>query len=254
MKKYIMYALLLVVSSGMKAQDYIADYKKAFSIFEAPSYEMKMEYLLYPTYSSTQVIEREYIHIKKEGEQYNVDQFGVKAIQNNEYVLVIAEDYNLIAIDRKPEKADNKKIDPETQQKLDNVLEELTKKLGLDTLNFQNSEPTYKVENATNDKGERVYTFTFESGKYEKMIVYFTNDTKLKKQIMYYREPVEIEIGKFSKVRVQINFLNQVLNPNFKDNQFSISQYVSIKDNEVVKALGKYSDFDVINHLKEIRY
>jgi len=254
MKKNILYILLLITSSVVQAQDYKADYKKALSIFGASSYEMKMEYLLYPTYNSLQEIEREYIHIKREDEQYNVDQFGVKAIQNNQHLLVIAEDYNLIAIDRKREKADDKKLDAQTLQNLDNALEKLTKKLGLDTLNLQNNEPTYEVKHSTNDAKDRVYTFIFSEGQYEKMIVHFSDDAKLKKQIIYYQELVEIDINKFSKVRVEINFLKQVLNPNFKDNTFSISQYISVQDNGTVKALGKYSNFNLINHLEEIKY
>lgn len=248
--KKVMILLLCFSAYNLGAQDYKADCEKAFSIFQEDVYEVKMEYLFFPSFTTQQHLEKETIHMRRQGNLFHLDQFGIKVVSDDRHVLMIDEESRVVAIDKKAEKTTPNEIDPTAKDALDAALQDLSKAMGWDTLNY-NIENSFQVEYAGIKNGNKVYTFNFDYAEYEKLIVHIDADTgKLSKQIIYYREPMEIEEGQFSKVRVEINFLKQTANSVFGQNTFSIGEYVFIQKDGKVQPKGKYKDFILINHLE----
>jgi len=248
----ILLIILLISTISLQGQDYKADFEKAAAIFQEEVYEMEMEYLFFPSYTATEAIERETIHMKKEGERFRLNQFGVEVIYDKKYILLIDAESGIIAIDKKRETSNTTATDKAALEALEGAVGKLAVKMGWDTLN---TEPIYQASAGEVKNGKKSYTYTYDYGEYEKFVLYIDAKTGLaSKQIIYYREPMEIEEDRFSKVRVEINFLKQKVNPVFDEDTFKIANYLTIQSNGTTQALGKYRDFVLINHLEQNTY
>ncbi len=245
--------LLLVSTFSLQAQDYKEDFEKAAAIFQEEVYELKMEYLFFPSYTATEAIERETIHMQKEGERFRLNQFGLEVIYDEKYILLIDAESRIIAIDKKRDTPNATKTDNTAAlEALEGVVGKLAVKMGWDTLN---TEPVYQTSAGEVKNGEKSYSYTYDYGVYEKFVLYIDAKTGLaSKQVLYYREPIEIEEDRFSKVRVEINFLKQKVNPVFDEDTFNVVNYLTIQSDGTAQALGKYRDFVLINHLEQNAY
>lgn len=249
MKNIALFTILICSFLQVNAQDYKADFEQAFSIFQGDMYEVEMEYILFPSHTATQSTEREMMSMKKDGKRFRMHQFGMEVICDNEHVLMINERSKFIAIDKKREQSAPTEADKEATSALGTALADLEKAMGLDTINIS-PEDTYNVDYTGAKNGQKAYEFNYQYGEYEKIIAYIDAATnRMSKYIMYYRQPMEIEAGKFSKVRVEVNFLKQSNTPDFKNKPFDIQKHISIKSNGKVKVHDQYSDYNIINHL-----
>ncbi len=254
-KKYILgssAAFVVFTQAPLKAQDYKADLEKAMAIYKEKSFEAQMEYSFYPSYTSTIPLEKEMMMIKKKGENYYLNQFGLKTICNEKYVLLIDEESHIIAIDNRL-KPSGEKMDAKTKAELESAARVVAGTLGLDSLTVsKGSNVTAEYLGIKNGKKE--YAFVYKSGEYEKTVFYLdAKDHHISKVKIFYREPVELEEGKWVKTRVEISYLHQAANPVFTDDTFSMSKYIELKKEGVVVPNEKYRSYTVINHLVKTR-
>ncbi len=250
MKNIALFTILICCFFQANAQDYKADFERAFALYQADTYEVEMEYLLFTSHTTTQSAEREMMSMKKDGNRFRMHQFGTEIIHDSEYMLMINERSEFIAIDKKREQSEPTKADKKAMEKLNTAIVDLEKAMGLDTVDIS-PEDTYKVEYLGEKNGQKGYAFSYRYGEYEKIVAYMNVETGLlSKYIMYYHQPVEVAEGQFSKVRIEVNFLKQTNKPNFNKDTFNIRKYIDIKSDGKVKVIGKYSHFNLANHLE----
>ncbi len=236
------------------AQDYKVDFEQAFALYQEDTYEVEMEYLLFPSHTTTQSTEREMMSMKRDGNRFRMHQFGTEVIYGDEYMLMINERSEFIAIDKRRTPAEPTKADKKAMSELNKTIADLGKAMGLDTLDFS-PEDMYDVEYLGVKNGQKGYAFNYHYGEYEKIVAYMDTQTGLlTKYIMYYRQPIEIVEDEFSKVRIEVNFLKQTNNPNFDKDTFNIRKYIDIKNDDEVTVIAKYSDFNLANHLEVTEY
>jgi len=246
--------MLISCFLDVNAQDYKADFEQAFALYQEDTYEVEMEYVLFPSHTATQSIEHETMSMKKDGNRFRMYQFGTEIIYDNEYMLMINERSEFIAIDKKREQSEPSKADKKAMQNLNTAIADLGKAMGLDTMDIS-PEDTYETEYLEVKNGQKGYVFNYYYGEYEKIAIYLDTETGLlSKYIMYYRQPVEIAEDEFSKVRIEVNFVKQTSTPDFDKDTFNIRKHIDIKSDGKVKVLGKYSDFNLANHLETIEY
>jgi len=187
--------------------------------------------------------------MKRDGNQFRMYQFGTEVICDNQYILMMNEQSEFIAIDKKRTPAEPDKADQRAMNELNTAIADLGKAMGLDTMDIS-AEDNYEVDYLGVKNGQKTYAFNYKYGEYEKIVLYIDTQTKLlSKYTMYYKQPIEIAEDQFSKVRIEVNFLKQTNTPNFDKDTFNIRKYIDIKSDGKVKVLGKYSDFNLANHL-----
>ncbi len=254
--KKIQIALLLCFAcmlTTLNAQDYKADLEKSVSVFTNESFEVEMEYLFFPSHTAQQAMEKESIHMRKSGDLFHLDQFGQKVVYNDKHVLLIDDDSQILAIDRKKEDTSNEPLDPQAMAALNKAVEGFSASFGLDTLTTS-EEDAFDVTYLGVKNGKKGYAFHYKTGIYEKLITYIDNESKLLCQsIIYYRESMEIAAGQFSTPRLEINYRKQIASPDFDETTFDIMRFVSIKKDGAVLPKGKYKDYTLINHLQKLQ-
>jgi len=249
MKNIALFTILICCFLQAKSQDYKADFEQAFALYQEDVYEVEMEYLFFPSHTATQATERETMSIKKEGKHFRMNQFGTEIISDNTHILMINERSEFIAIDKKREQSEPDQADQKAMNELNTAIADLGKAMGLDTMDIS-PEDNYEVDYMGVKNGQKAYAFNYRYGEYEKIVLYINAQTKLlSKYTMYYKQPIEIAEGQFSKVRIEVNFLTQTDTPNFDKDTFNIRKYIDIKSDGKVKILGKYSGFNLANHL-----
>jgi len=139
--------LIILVSCFLQAisQDYKADFERAFTLYQGEVYEMEMEYLLFPSYTAIQSTEHETMSMKRDGNRFRMYQFGMEIIYDNEHLLMINEQSEFIAIDKKRTPAEPTPTDQQAMSNLNQVIADLGKAMGLDTLDYS-PEDNYDVE------------------------------------------------------------------------------------------------------------
>lgn len=239
--------LIMLCVFLVKAQDYKADFAKAMAIYKEKAYEVQMEYSFFPTYTAEVPLEKETIGMKRKGEKFYANQFGIQTLCDEKYLLIIDDETKTIAIDFY-QKPSNKKVDPKLKAQLDKTIKSLSLSLGLDSV--KGKEENYKVDFLGIKNGKKQYACTYKSGQYEKSII--TLDAKLGHIVdtkFFYREPMDIDNGRKSKVRVEINYVKQQANPSFSKEIFDIKKYLEIRKNGEVILADKYKKYTLINHL-----
>lgn len=238
-------AFLLFVAQSILAQDYQTDFTKAMDIYKEKAFEVQMEYLFFPSVTAVKPLEREIMILKKRGDEFYSNQFGLQMVCDNQYVLMIDEERHLIAIDHKPKQ--NGKADPELKAKLEQSVKNLATSLGIDSLS---KDAGYTVTYNGIKNGLKEYVVSYKYGEYEKSICYIDpKQGTLKRLSLYYREPMEVQEGKKVKVRVEVNYVKQVANPSFEKDVFSMEKYVALQKNGEVVLKEKYKTYTVVNHL-----
>jgi hypothetical protein len=231
--------------NAVTAQDYKTDFEKAMNIYKEKAFEIQMEYLFFPSQTATKPQEREMMILKKQGDEFYSNQFGLEMVCNNRYVLMIDEAKQIIAIDHKPKQ--NGKPDPELTAKIQGALKNLATSLGIDSVS---KDAGYTVTYAGIKNGLKEYIIDYKYGEYEKTVCYIDpKQGDLKRMTLFYREPMEVEEGKTTKVRVEINYIKQLANPVFSKDAFSMEKYIDLQKDGEVKLKEKYKTYTVINHL-----
>jgi hypothetical protein len=244
-RKNWLVALVLFFALSINAQDYQADFAKAMDIYKEKAFEVQMEYLFFPTVTAVKPLERELMIMKKSGDEFYSNQFGLQMICDNKYVLMIDEERHLIAIDHKPKQ--NGKADPELKARMEQSLKNLATSLGIDSVS---KDAGYSVAYSGIKNGLKEYVVSYKYGEYDKSVCYIDpKNGTLKRLTLYYREPMEVEEGKKTKVRVEVTYVKQVANPPFERDVFSFEKYIDLQKNGEVVLKEKYKTYTVINHL-----
>lgn len=242
---------LLLYNHILFSQDYKADIEAVINTYQATTYDVAYEYVFYPSYTSTEALERASIQVRRDGKLFRIKQFGMEVISNADYTLIISENTGLIAIDKRREKKEASGLDEQFRMDLQSKLENIGKQMGWDTLAAQSDEMYFDVVYNGETNGIKSYTFNYYEGDVSKAELYINATKKtLHKQVLFYREPFEVNEGEFANVRIEIDFMQQDFKPRFDADTFEIDSYLSIGNNGKVTLKGKYKNFRIINHLE----
>ncbi len=247
--------IFLFVSLFSTAQDFEEDLKKVGESYASGNYSIVVDYVFYGGFESEEVLERQSTVIKKQGTNFHTNQFGTEIITDDNYVLIIDHSNSVLVIDNK-HKEQTVKQNEKAKKEINQLYQQLYKTMGIDPEKAKMSESDIVSSYLGKKNGNKGYRLTYAYGDYEFIEFYIDPKTNRMSEVwMYFRTPMEISEGVFRKPKVKLIYGKQGINPSFSKSEFEISNYVKIASNgDVVVLKEKYKSFELINHLKKLKY
>lgn len=168
--------------------------------------------------------------IKKEKNKVYNNEFSGETLVNDKYVIIVDHQSEFVIVN----KADKDKKTPVVTQ------------FNTDTLLKYFDKVEYKGIVKNNLKWYKLY---YKHGQVSVVDIWLNAKTGfLEKTRIDYRNKMEVEEGKFSKVIAVVEYNNIRSNISFSKDTFSENKYVNISEKEVLLA-SKYKKYQLINHL-----
>jgi hypothetical protein len=231
------------------SQNYRADLEKACTLFTRENYEIEVEHLFYPSYTAVAPVDKGNVWIYKAGENYRMQQYDTEVIVNSDYIVMIYEDDRVICIE---EKQGPGKLHPGEKEGVEALIKGMTQAAAQYGQQRQTAgEPEISVKYTETAGGAKSYRFDCDRGAYTRMDISICGKTGLLEKITcYYREPFEVEEGKFDRVKVDFIFRKQAGITRVDPGKFSVDPILSVNARGEVMLKEKYRGYEVINHIR----
>jgi hypothetical protein len=248
-KKTLIVLLLSLYFPVLRAQDWKADIEKAYTVFSSDNLELEVEHVFYPSVNAMVPVERQTIRMLKMGDNYHINQYGMEIIRNSRYTVFVNEPARVIGISDTELKMPEEKQAESSKQigAMLDVMKEYIKTLDMDTTSVEDN---YSTKYLGVSGGYKKYRFDYKEGQILYSIVYLSAHTGLLDKIsVVFREPVEVEPGKFQQMRLELLYRKQDINKKFSEEMFSIDSIVRISSQGEAIPTEKYKDYRVLNNI-----
>lgn len=206
------------------------------ALFEAKRIYIEMDYTLF----FDQIPKSSMKGIVKKNDRMLHQQIGdITVVKNNEYSVFIHRSKKILVVDPNPASKDP------------------IKKEDLFRINVDTLKNWILSSELAESNGIRTITFTLKKGEYSRIIIEYDPLTYfLKRMNLHARETyLSAADQKRYNVRMEVLFNNISTEHQFGSSDFSIDDYVVIKNKETVNAVGVYKQYNLINNLnKSIKY
>ncbi|MBI2968476.1 MAG: hypothetical protein HYY40_11790 [Bacteroidetes bacterium] len=236
-------SILLFIPLFSSSQDFEKDMKALWANYSgSASYEMQVDYRLYKDHLSTKIIEHNTVTLKKEGNNYYSNLFGIITVVNAKYLLIVDNKNQTIMIDKRPPEKDPSE---EPVIRSDTLMEQLLKLAGEKTGKWIKT-----VRFEKNGKNSGLYTITFNYGDYLMQKIWFnTTAFTINKMDFFYDTAYPVENDKPSKPRLEVIYTKFTKGVSQNNRLFSEEQYLTVNKKGGVMLNDNYSGYTVINHL-----
>ncbi len=240
MKKLITICTCLLLSSSLFAQT-------AHEVFEkiAASYEQRqhlgfqMDIELYPSYSSSKVVERQSIKIRRSGKKHFNQVNEMKTITTEKYQMMVDHEQKVIVLDYRPAPAPKKQKTLE----LDVPAEQMQALLDAASSGQAKAPELSLIEK----NGRTALKYTFDArAEFKEVHIWYNSKYMITSIDMMHNTVMPIIEDKPDKPRMSIRF-NEYNSSQQSSSYFDLTPYLNISRKEV-RVASKYTEYTFFNN------